>query len=432
MTSRLLKQAAAVHNTTALPATLKALLGTFTAVPDAQLAELAALLTRAEQSPYTVASVNALIDALNNRVSYQPVLDLIMEQGGQTVQRVLAQAGPVSITAVVSNFDAGITLSYSWSESSDAMLQAASSPNPLGPTISFEPAALAESPITARVIVGHSSGTSSAKLPVHFAKAGTAPSSLIDRDSDGIADVFDGSLESSTHPNTAHLLQSISGNDSRYLLETDPSMALRMGSLVRSANLQQGSLKYDILLTIEPSAATTDPLFLPTAWVYDFSISQLPHAGSNAELIIPLREPLPTQAVYRKYHAHSGWRAFVEDGLNSVASAATVGGVAGLCPALNSASYKPGLTAGDTCLRLKIEDGGPNDNDRLNTDGSLSVDRGINGRIADPGSIMQAKSKALETPRRTVKGGSMGFLGLSGLLLLSLRLYPTSYKTRKL
>jgi MYXO-CTERM domain-containing protein len=61
------------------------------------------------------------------------------------------------------------------------------------------------------------------------------------------------------------------------------------------------------------------------------------------------------------------------DPLNAIASASAVDGA---CPGLDSDAYVSGVNAGDNCLRLTIEDGGPND-----------VDMTANGTVVDPGGI---------------------------------------------
>ncbi|NQZ09291.1 MAG: hypothetical protein HRT35_19205, partial [Algicola sp.] len=70
-----------------------------------------------------------------------------------------------------------------------------------------------------------------------------------------------------------------------------------------------------------------------------------------------------------------GWFSFVEDDRNNLGSA--LADVAGNCPAANAPAYSPGLTAGDNCMQLLIEDGGPNDTDFT-----------VNGSVEDPGAIV--------------------------------------------
>jgi hypothetical protein len=90
-------------------------------------------------------------------------------------------------------------------------------------------------------------------------------------------------------------------------------------------------------------------------------------------VIVPQSSAIPADAIYRKYFADVGWSGFVEDANNSIASAP---GILGVCPAPGDESYRQGLTEGDFCVQLTIEDGGSNDTDGI-----------ANGVIKDPGGV---------------------------------------------
>jgi hypothetical protein len=96
---------------------------------------------------------------------------------------------------------------------------------------------------------------------------------------------------------------------------------------------------------------------------------------------VPLEHPIPRGAVYRK-HERGGWRDFVSDDANAIASAPGAGGA---CPAPGSSAYAPGLRERDGCLELTIEDGGPND-----------ADASIDGAISDPGGLAVPVGVTLE------------------------------------
>ena len=86
--------------------------------------------------------------------------------------------------------------------------------------------------------------------------------------------------------------------------------------------------------------------------------------------------------MYRKFDAANGWSPFVIDAANAVASAP---GELGICPAPGSSDYQPGLTAGDHCVQLSIEDGGPNDAD--GTANRVIRDPGGAAMVAVPASV---------------------------------------------
>lgn len=112
--------------------------------------------------------------------------------------------------------------------------------------------------------------------------------------------------------------------------------------------------------------------------IFDFEVQNIPTAGDSVYVVIPLNEVIPADAVYRKYIASQGWTDFVIDSDNQVYSASRV---AGQCPAANDAAYTQGLIAGNDCLQLYIQDGGPNDADGTE-----------DGVIKDPGGISVALS----------------------------------------
>ena len=125
------------------------------------------------------------------------------------------------------------------------------------------------------------------------------------------------------------------------------------------------------------------------------------------KVVIPLLVEIPGSAVYRKYDPQTGWRDFVVDANNSIASAA---GSPGVCPAAGDSSYEAGLNQGDYCVELTIQDGGPND-----TDGE------INSVVEDPGTIVEGPDTLEETEEVTFTshgGGVPNYLLLSLLAVL--------------
>ncbi|MGH1441571.1 MAG: choice-of-anchor U domain-containing protein [Cellvibrionaceae bacterium] len=107
--------------------------------------------------------------------------------------------------------------------------------------------------------------------------------------------------------------------------------------------------------------------------IFDFEVQNLSAVGDSAYVVIPLESAIPADAVYRKYIPSQGWADFVINTDNRVYSAAKV---AGQCPVAADAAYTQGLTEGNDCLQLYIQDGGPND-----------ADGAADGVIKDPGGI---------------------------------------------
>src|SRR5690606_9314524 len=135
-----------------------------------------------------------------------------------------------------------------------------------------------------------------------------------------------------------------------------------------------------------------DTLFSHIGFRVDFELSNLDFPGQSVPVVIPLPEgaAIPAAAVWRKYMAN-GWVTFVEDEANRIDSAAVAAD--GRCPWPGSDSWTAGLNPGDACVRLTIQDGGPND-----------LDGNADGVIRDPGALAVAESaEAVSTGSSVLK-----------------------------
>lgn len=160
----------------------------------------------------------------------------------------------------------------------------------------------------------------------------------------------------------------------RFLIEGQTGGCLRLGSF-STANLIDGVMLDDGAIS---SLLPTDPDTTNVGGLFDFEIHNLSSGTTSYHLVIPQRQPVPADAVYRKYSQEKGWYTFVEDDHNSVWSAA---GSHGICPSPKDIIWVKGLHEGDWCVQLTIEDGGANDNDGL-----------VNHSIIDPGGVALYKS----------------------------------------
>ena len=180
-----------------------------------------------------------------------------------------------------------------------------------------------------------------------------------DSDGDGIPDYADNIVESNLIP----------AGDGGATVESEPGTTLILGSVALGAG------DNNVSITEEEIAALTDV----GDTSYDYPEALIDFAATGAEfghsytLVVPLSVGLPEGAVYRKYSTLGGWANFVENGANGLSSTMSVEGV---CPELGSDAYTLGLTVGDNCLALLVEDGGPNDADGV-----------ANGTLVDPGGI---------------------------------------------
>ncbi|MCK5359274.1 MAG: hypothetical protein KAJ95_01535, partial [Gammaproteobacteria bacterium] len=147
-----------------------------------------------------------------------------------------------------------------------------------------------------------------------------------------------------------------------------------------------------------------------TSGLYDFEISGLNPSIASANVVIPLPSALQANSVYRKYNTVDGWFTFVQNSNNRVSSAP---GELGVCPAPGSTLYTSGLTAFHYCAQLTIEDGGPNDADKIR-----------NFIIKDPGGVVVQQ----EADKKS--SDSDGRIGVIHPLLLLIMLLPFAYAYR--
>jgi large repetitive protein len=183
-----------------------------------------------------------------------------------------------------------------------------------------------------------------------------------DADQDGIPDFQDAIAECNVMPEQAAIQDA-------FLIEGEPGICLRKGNTLAAGDT--GGL----LLTnndVENSIGI-DSEAIFSGGIFDYIVTGLPEAGQTYQIVLPQLQPIPTDAVYRKYSESVGWGVFVEDANNQLHSTA---GTQGYCPPPASSLWTSGLTAGHWCVQLTIEDGGPNDNDGIS-----------NGTIVDPGGV---------------------------------------------
>ncbi len=179
-----------------------------------------------------------------------------------------------------------------------------------------------------------------------------------DTDGDGIPDYLDAINECNVVP--AEGQQQVS-----YLAEGEPGVCLRRGSvavLSDSGGLQVKAVE------LQPDSTANN-----IGGIFDFIAYGLPVQGQSYNLVLPQRNPVPANAVYRKFTEAGGWVDFVSNARNQVASSA---GERGFCPPPGNSGWTPGLTEGHWCVQVTVEDGGPNDADGI-----------ANSAIVDPGGV---------------------------------------------
>uniref|UniRef100_E6XGC6 Outer membrane adhesin like protein n=1 Tax=Shewanella putrefaciens (strain 200) TaxID=399804 RepID=E6XGC6_SHEP2 len=179
-----------------------------------------------------------------------------------------------------------------------------------------------------------------------------------DADRDGIPDYLDAISDCNVIPESE--LQPV-----YFLAEGQAGVCLRLGNTALIEGLSG--------VQLQPNQVATDSIAANVGGIFDFIATGLPQQGQSYSLVLPQRSPIPANAVYRKYQAQHGWKDFVMDARNSIASSE---GERGFCPPPGDSRWTPGLTEGHWCVQLTIEDGGPNDDDGV-----------ANRTIVDPGGV---------------------------------------------
>ena len=218
-----------------------------------------------------------------------------------------------------------------------------------------------------------------------------------DEDDDGIPAFLDRS--------TISHLQQLHVNSARTkIVETEPGLKLSLGKYAKQQFSDGIQLSANEIVDTQLIQADD---YTHLSDYFDFEVSDIQPVGSSINIILPMNDGIPEFPLYRKFSEALGWQNFVEDSNNSLSSAQAIDGV---CPTVNSELYQHGLTAGDNCIQLLIEDGGPNDADGI-----------ANGTIDDPGvvAIVPNKEIAKETdPEKSSSGGGLFWFLIVGLSLL--------------
>ncbi len=296
-----------------------------------------------------------------------PEVTVMISQNGESRSKVDTTSGDVTISTSVTDANVSDTHTYQWVNDNADLANISSDST----AFKFDPSALDEGVYRLQLVVtdsGSASVTKNIYISV-IAQLETLDSSdsdgdlipdnqegFADSDDDGIPDYQDAISE-------CNVIQEQALESSSYLVEGDPGVCLRKG--ITLANNQTGGTQ---LLAGEVDSDSFDNI----GGIFDFVAYDLPTIGQTYQIVFPQRLPIPADAVYRKYLSGS-WGDFVIDSNNYVSSAA---GQSGYCPPPGDSSWTSGLTEGDWCVQLTIEDGGPNDDDGI-----------ANGSIVDPGGV---------------------------------------------
>ncbi|WP_242620223.1 PKD domain-containing protein [Shewanella maritima] len=318
-----------------------------------------------------------------------PRMNLTMHQDGHLVSVIDANAGMVTITANVRDINQNDTHTLIWS-SVDGLVDADIDDSLM--TFEVDPSLL-QSGVYQVNAIATETNTSDALAVTRTAQLVIADlpalSGDVDSDNDGISDSDEGYADSDGDGIADYL-----DNDSNTTriptqsdaepAHTEDGLSMTLGLFAARLGVTAGTASFAIedlaALLQAGDADPQDEYFDSITPVYNFIVNGLSEHGGSAAVVIPLAkgQTLPADAIYRKYSPSLGWYSFVVDARNTISSA--LADENGNCPLVNDAAYTQasaqGLVEGNNCIRLLIEDGGPND-----------IDGQANGAIEDPGVV---------------------------------------------
>ena len=366
---------------------------------------------------------NAALGAVSNQVltivdgNVAPVLRLVVTQADNESRTVYADGGLVSVTAVYSDLNTGDSHELTWDTEFSVD----------GDVATFDPSSQELGVFTvAATVTDDGNPVLQATKSITMMLVASAPvlDANVDSDGDGISDAAEGLGDSDGdgipdyQDNIVETYLAPVSAESTQVMQAPVGTQITLGNASFAAGNNSVGISEDALAEIIGSA--DDDFSYPNG-LFDFAVSGA-QAGASYRLVLPLESVVPDNAVFRKYiNENIGWQEFVVDATNSLASAPAGDGA---CPEPGSALYTDGLNAGDRCLELLIEDGGPNDADGL-ADGTVTDPSGMAVLYFGPPSadssvsvsVAELKADGSDTATVTVNAVDAGGRALEGMSL---------------
>ncbi|OEY70104.1 hypothetical protein BI198_11400 [Rheinheimera salexigens] len=302
-----------------------------------------------------------------------PTVRLSASQQGENRLTLGKASGPVTVSAQVEDPNHADTISLQWL--ADTALTNSSSDSS---QFVFDPIGLASGVYKITLTATDNAAEPLTRTDEIYLLVQDVLPTLDDSDSNNnlIPDNIEGFADSNGNgiPNyldpgfACHVMAEQLINITQFVAEGEPGTCLRKGAAAALSNTGGLLLSRVDLQWIEPDMQATN-----IGGSFDFILRDLPTAGANYRMVLPQLQPVPENAVYRKFSPEKGWSNFVLNDNNQLFTAA---GEPGFCPPPGDAIWQEGLTAGHWCVQLLIEDGGPNDADGM-----------ANGTIVDPGGV---------------------------------------------
>ncbi|WP_037027459.1 choice-of-anchor U domain-containing protein [Psychromonas aquimarina] len=293
----------------------------------------------------------------------QPELNLTIAQAGESRYQVINNTQQVSIVGEALNMSVHDSYSIDWSTPHNELLNISSDPS----VFQFTPDGL--TPGIYKVTAALTKDTVSRTQNLFFeVTAQQAVLSAEDSDGDSLADNAEGHIDSDSDGLADYLdnnnyLNNVMphrlADGARYLLEADSGTRITLGRYSLQ-DINNGALLSEDLL--QKGLITADSGGDNIGGLFDFEIHDLEKSGQSVSIVIPLRASIPEHMQLRRYGRENNWLNFTADTDNKLYSAP---GENGYCPEQGDSTYSEGLTAGNWCIRIIVEDGGINDGDGL-------------------------------------------------------------------
>jgi hypothetical protein len=362
---------------------------------------------------------NAVLGSVTQRTvsivdgNLPPQISVTVEQGDNLGRIIASDKGRVTITAEVSDPNPEDSHSFDWQlESEQALAVVSDTTEDHKKVLVIDPSQLKPGVFSIEAKATDSAEVVAiTEVKTDFRLMETAPdlSPDMDSDGDGVSDADEGYNDSDNDGIVDYMDNIVESNlapiseDSARLLQAPEGTQLVLGEMAFANAKNSVLVSKEKLIQIiserqlQLSGGIDDEAYIYPSGLYDFTISgAIP--GRSYYLVIPLSASIEEGQILRKYMGSKiGWQNFIENANNTLFSAKAWGGA---CPEPASRLYDYGLQAGNNCMQIYIEDGGPNDADGK-ADGIVTDPAGIaiyNGTVEENTvSPVEAPSSSLST-----------------------------------
>ncbi|MEW6997836.1 hypothetical protein AADZ86_09030 [Colwelliaceae bacterium BS250] len=344
---------------------------------DAMAGDLVTIMLSSANNAVIVSNDTTMLTVIDMNLA--PMVNVSVKQSDNMVSVIDASAGTVTVTATVDDLNSLDTHTINWHVGNSLLVDL--SLDDMDSTFEFEPLNAGTFDLSVNVAEDNTielfAVTADITLVVETELVVLSADN--DADNDGISDADEGYADSDQDGILDHLDDDSNPShlpigEYTQPMQTVNGLQLSLGDI---AHASKGASSIDASIDVNDIAGNAgengsavsnaaDEHFQALSAIVNFNVSGLSNVGDTVPVVIPLAtgKVIPEEAVYRNYIETAGWFDFVVDSKNNVSTA--LKDADGNCPAPLSFAYHvtiDGLNAGDDCVQLLIEDGGPNDAD---------------------------------------------------------------------